>query len=225
MVYSKHLPKVLGEEDLNKIIETISKSSTYLKNNYGDYLKHRDSVAILLCFWSGLRPAECLELKWSDVDFEKRLIYVRPYVNHKRKNDLPAVLTKPAEEILRKYKEVMGGIGINSEFLFPSIWTLKPITSHAFGKRFRLILQEAGLNQVEYYNASGYPKYSCSMYDLRHSYCSHVYKATHSEIAVARLARHTRVASADIYVHLNTEEKIKLADYVFNQEIIVTTKE
>lgn len=216
MAYTKHLPKVLSEEEVGDIVESIQKSKSYAQTPMGDFLKCRDITIILLMFYCGLRPAECLELKWEDLDFAKRLIKVRPYINHQRKNDLPAIMTIPAERIIKRYKEAFAKIGVRSEFMFPSVWTWRPLRSDSFAKRYLNILKEAGMANVEYYTTSGQPKYSTRLYDLRHSFATKIYKKTGSEIAVSRLCRHTQVQSASIYTHLNFEDKKQIADNVFN---------
>lgn len=213
--YTRHLPKILTEDEIGLIHQTILNSDSYHHNKVGDFLRWRDITAIELMYYTGLRPAECLQLKWCDLDFENELIAVRPYIN-KRKNDLPAILTNPAKRILMRYKQKLLELNINNEWLFPSFWTTEPIQVCSMGKKFLKICQECGLAQFERHNQNGKPIYSVSLYSLRHSFCTRIYKATGSEIAVSRLARHTQVQSASIYTHLNFDDKREIANRVFN---------
>lgn len=216
MAYSKHFPKVFTEDEITLIVEHILQCKSYSQTQGGDFLRWRDLTAIELMYYAGLRPAECLQLRWDDLDFEKELIYVRPYINHHRKNDLPAVMTKPAKKILERYKEKLNEMNINNAFLFPSFWTWKPITTSAMNKKFLVLCREIGLVKVEYYTARGQPKYSVNLYCLRHSFATRIYKRTGSEIAVSRLCRHTQVQSASIYTHLNFDDKKQIAAAVFS---------
>jgi integrase len=218
MPYSKHLPKILTDDDITLIVQTIFDSNNYSTNQIGEFLKWRDATYIEFLFYTGLRPIEGLQLRWDDIDLEKNLIYVRPYENHKRKNDLPAILTTPARKILSKYQNEFLKCPIKSEFIFPSIPLGKPMATCTMERRFLDICKHAGLAKIEYNRPSdGKPRYSISLYCLRHSFCTKIYKKTGSEIAVARLARHTQVQSASIYTHLNFEDKKHIADFVFNE--------
>jgi len=215
MPYTKHLPKIFTEEEISLIADTIMNSPNYLNNEAGDFLRWRDITAIELMFYCGLRPYEALQLKWEDIDFEKDLIYVRPYIN-KIKNDLPAILTIPAKKILIKYKQKLEEFNMNNPWLFPSFWSWTPICSGTMNRRFLNACKEAGIAHIEYYRDSGQPKYNIHLYCLRHSFATKIYKATHSEIAVARLCRHTKVESASVYTHLDFDDKQQIADSVFN---------
>ena len=215
MPYTKHFPKVFSDEEISLVFEFILNKKDYVCGKFNEFFKHRDITAIGLMYYCGLRPAECLQLKWQDIDFEKKLLYIRPYIN-KRKNDLPAILTKPAESMLQKYRQVYDEAGIKNEWMFPSFWTWQPITTSAFNRIFLDVCKQTGLAKIEYKRWTGQPKYSVSLYCLRHSFATKIYKKTKSEIAVARLCRHTNVESASIYTHLNTEDKIEIANFVFD---------
>jgi|GEM_PF-5517505 len=210
----RHFPKIVTEDELSKIIDAINKSASYWQNKMGDYNRERDKAIILLMYYCGLRPLETLVLSWRDVDYEKDLIYVRPYYN-KERNDTPAILTAPGKRILLKYQEVLKQLDINSEFVFPSMLTGVPLTSDSFAKRFQKIVKEAGISKIDFYTAYGRPVYSVHPYTLRHSFCTKIYKKTHSEEAVTQLARHVRPESAHVYIHLDTDDKKKIADEVF----------
>lgn len=215
MAQIRRIPKLINEEHLKQVLQTISSGSNYQKNKLGEFLRWRDSTAICLMSMCGLRPAECLMLKWEDVDFNSRLIKINAYHN-KERNNMPAILTKPAILILENYKKAIDNFNIKCDFLFPSVWTWQPITVDAFGKRFQSLCKEAGLLNLEYYTESGRPVYNFNLYSMRHAFCTKIYKATKSEEAVTQLARHLRPESAHVYIHLNTDDKKEIADKVFD---------
>jgi integrase len=219
MPYSKHIPRVFTDDEISLIVDYILHSEEHLPTNSGEMLRWRDLTAIELMYFCGLRPAECLQLKWLDIDFEKDLIYVRPYLNHKRKNDLPAILTPPAKRILFRYKEKLNELKVNNEWCFPSFWSWNPIATGSMNRIFLNVCKKLGLAKIEGRRESGQPKYSVSLYCLRHSFCTKVYIATGSDIAVMNMARHTKVESAHIYTHLDFEYKKKLAIKVFGNAV------
>ena len=212
--YTKHLPKIFTEEEFEKIIEHILNKKDRPNTQMAEFIRWRDAIAIAIMYYCGLRPAEALELQWKDIDFKEGLIYVRPYIN-KRKNDLPAIITPPAEQSLKEYKKAISKIGIKTDFLFPSLWTWEPIRTNSFGRKFNHYLKEMKLVDVEYYTKQGLPKYSRDLYSLRHSFGTKVFKKTGSELSTSRMLRHTQVASASVYTHLDTDYKKKIAQEVF----------
>jgi len=46
----------------------------------------KTAVTLAVAFFTGFRTAELDQLKWSDIDFEKRIIRVRPEVAKKRRS-------------------------------------------------------------------------------------------------------------------------------------------
>jgi len=75
----------ITEEEVEKLRKTV------LKNNmYGD----RDAAMILLGFRHGLRVSELTALRWEQIDFDERTIYVR-----RLKGSKPAKHTMELDEI------------------------------------------------------------------------------------------------------------------------------
>ena len=211
----RRFPKIIREDEIQKITDTIIHSSVYANNKSGTFLKWRDITCIHLLIRLGLRPLECINLKWKDIDFEKRLIYIDPY-NNKVRNNMPAILTKPAEDLLLKYQRALSEMEIKSEYLFPSYWSWKPITRSAFATRFRNILREAGILKFDHYDSEGKPKYNYNLYSGRHKFATDVYTHTKDTTAVKELCRHTQLLSAQFYIHLDEKQRISIADDVFS---------
>lgn len=216
MPYSKHLPKVMTEVELDLLEKSVNKTKPLKVTMMDEFCRQRDLASFKLMFYTGLRPAECYQLRWSDIDYEKRKIYVRPYINVKRKNDLPAVLTIPAMHVLEAYREESDKIGIKTKYLFPSVWSWSPVAVETMRDRLHDYLTAAGLLSMERHDARGKPIYTYNLYSFRHSFLTYVYKKTHDQIAVSRLARHTQVQSASLYVHLCHDDKVEIADSIFN---------
>lgn len=207
-------PKNISEEDVIKIVENIFNTERYMNTKLGDFLRLRDAYAWLLINNAGLRPSECLNLQWSDIDFEKRQIKVSPYWN-KQRIDLPAVLTIPAERLIKEYRDKLKKLGIMSSYLFPSTANWSALSPARFARIILIAAKECGVAKVEWITESGQPKYNIRPYTGRHNYLTKVYKATGSEIAVMKLARHLNQQSAQFYVHLDDDDKKALADAIF----------
>ena len=210
----RRIPRIMTEEQISLVVETINKSTHYFKNRFGEYNRWRDKTIILLLYYCGLRPKECLYLRWEDIDFQNSLLFISPY-NNKERNDTPAILTEPAKKVIVRYKNFLKENQIYSEFLFSSLLTGKPMATDTFAKRFQNIVKEAGLSKVEYYTDIGKPVYTFNPYTMRHSFCTKVYNKTKDVEAVTQLARHTRPESAHTYIHLSHPNKKQIADEVF----------
>lgn len=210
----RRFPKIIREDEIQKINETIINSKMYSNNKSGIFLRWRDLTCIHLLIRLGLRPLECVNLKWKDIDFENRLVYIDPLSN-KVRNNMPAILTRPAEEIIIRYQRVLKEMGIQSEYLFPSYWSWKPITRAGFSDRYRKILKEAGILKFDHYDAEGKIKYNYNMYSGRHKFATDVYSKTRDTTAVKELCRHTQLLSAQFYIHLDEKQRTNIADDVF----------
>lgn len=219
-MYKKNVrrtPPILTDTEVNKIAETFLKSKNYPENKLGRYMRLRDRTIWLLLNYCGLRPKEAMQLRWSDVNFDERKIYLQPYWN-KERNDTPAVLTLPAIKLLNDYQEKLKQMGLRFEDCFPSNLTWEPISTDWYRKKLLSIAKEAGVAKVVFYNDANQPKYNVKPYTGRHNFCTKVYKNTHSELAVMLLARHTDPHSAHFYVHLDNDDKVGMVDKIFNDK-------
>lgn len=210
----RRFPKIMSEEELRKLIQTILTSNSYQKNVSGEFLRARDAACISLLYYCGLRPGEALGLEWKDIDFERRLIKIDPSSN-KERNDISAVISLPAFEILLNYHEALKELNISSEFLFPSLWTWQPLRVDSFGRRLRALMREAGILLVSWHDQNGTPRYNYRTYTFRHNFLTKVYKKFHDSEAVTQLGRHTQPSSAHVYIHLSEDDKKDMVDKVF----------
>lgn len=211
----KRIKKLLTEAELGKIINVILTSTTYaLQNPLGEFIRHRDKTCHILRAYCGLRPGEALNLRWEDIDFEKKEIRLQPYFN-KQKIDLPATLTAPAERALVAYKNFLDVIGFHSTFLFPGTQSLQPMTVCGLRRRWRKACREAGINKVNFYDEKGAPRYDFNLYSGRIFFGSSIYKKTHSEKATQLLLRQLSMRSVEPYILPDQRDKQAIADKVF----------
>lgn len=210
----KRIPRIITDDDLNKIIKAI-KNNPYTYTPMGEYNRIRDKTIILLMYYCGLRPQEALKLRWEDVDFEKEIIYVIPYLN-KERNDTPAILTEPAKKVISEYMKEIKELNVPlTDYIFSSIITGRPLNTDTFAKKFQRYLKDAGLCKFEYYDQNGRPRYSFNPYSLRHAFATKIYNKTDDLKAVQSLLRHKNLESSHLYVHLDIDKKKEIAQRVF----------
>lgn len=211
----KRQPTSLDDESVTKIAEWFLTTDEYAMTAVGEFLRLRDAYAWLLMNALGLRPMECLSLKWSDIDFQERKVTLSPYWN-KQRIDIPAILTQPAMKLILEYREKLSKLDFHCKYLFPSNTTHEPVSSGNFARRFLTAAKRCGIAKVAYHTNGGQPKYNIRPYTGRHNFCTKIWKATHDTTCVQKLARHLKLESAQSYIHVDTSDKIQIADEVFS---------
>ena len=129
----------LTPDEVNKLIKAAS------GNRHG----HRDSTVVLITYRHGLRAAEVVDLRWSQVDLDNARLHVR-----RVKNGVPSVHPLKGDELrsLRKLKREAE----NSEYVFVTE-RRSPFST----KGFASLIERAG-------RAAGF-KFGVHPHMLRHS--------------------------------------------------------
>ena len=102
-------------------------------NRYG----HRDSTMVLTTFRHGLRAAELVDLRWSQIDFDNARMHVR-----RVKGGVPSVHPIKGDE-LRALRQLQRETE-NSEFVFITE-RASPFTTDGFAKLIERLGEAAGL--------------------------------------------------------------------------------
>jgi len=143
-------------------------------------LKHR--IALTLIYSAGLRSQETINLKLSDIDFERRTIHIR---QSKFKKDRIVPLSGYMAEGLKKY--------ISAEH--PHIWLLN-------GKEPDGRYSVKGLSWImrETLKKTGITK-EVSLHSLRHSYATHLLEDGVNIVTIKELLGHAHIATTMLYLH------------------------
>lgn len=207
-------PEIPSDDEVERICLTIRRSKSYPDNLGGDFIRKRDENLIILYATCGLRPGECLNLRWSDIDFEERKININPYWN-KQRNARPARFPLRTKELLLDFLEFSRRF-IVSEFIFPGLSTLEPMTTSAFGKRLRGILREAGLQKEVGRTRGGNPIYKYKPYSLRKYYGNRIRQRS-GIVAAKEALRHNNISTTlKFYSFVDDEEVLDGVDNAFN---------
>jgi integrase/recombinase XerD len=144
-------------------------------------LKHR--IALTLIYSAGLRSQETINLKLSDIDFERRTIHIR---QSKFKKDRIVPLSGYMAEGLKKY--------ISAEH--PHIWLFN-------GKEPDGRYSVKGLSWImrETVKKTGITK-DVSLHSLRHSYATHLLEDGVNIVTIKELLGHTHIATTMLYLHV-----------------------
>jgi integrase/recombinase XerD len=163
------LPVILNRSELRELFHTPT------------LLKHR--IVLALIYSAGLRSQEAINLRISDIDFERQTIHIR---QSKYKKDRIVPLSKLMAKGLRKYFSVE----------HPVQWVFN-------GKEPDGRYSVKGLSWVmrEALKKTGIKK-DVSLHSLRHSYATHLLEDGVSILAIKELLGHANITTTMIYLHV-----------------------
>ena len=163
------LPVILNRSELRQLFKAPT------------LLKHR--IALTLIYSAGLRSQETLNLKLSDIDFERRTIHIR---QSKYKKDRIVPLSGYMAEGLKKY--------ISAEH--PHIWLFngKEPDGRYSVKGLSWIMRET-LKKTDI-------KKDVSLHSLRHSYATHLLEDGVNIVTIKELLGHAHIATTMLYLHV-----------------------
>ncbi|MBI4154993.1 tyrosine-type recombinase/integrase [Candidatus Woesearchaeota archaeon] len=177
----KSLPKVLSKEQIKTLI-----AST--KN-----IKHK--IAIKLLYSTGLRLSELLNLKRSDIDFEKNIVYVR---RGKGKKDRVTIISDSLKMDLLKYY---------SNCSFETEYILEGRNGKYSKKSIQKILKIGGRK----IGIEVHP------HMLRHSFATHLLEAGTDIRYIQKLLGHSDLKTTEIYTKVSNRDLSKIKnplDYI-----------
>lgn len=145
--------------------------------------KHKHhKLAYMLAFYSGLRITECLNVEPRDLDFKRGTLFVR------------------------QGKGSKDGVTKIPKFFIKPMLDLLPLKKHckqrALQKAFIKACTESGVIKR---------KPSIHFHSLRHGFCTTAIEKGIDITRVQVLARHSNIATTNIYTHLNP--KIALEEF------------
>lgn len=182
---AKKLPIVIGEENMNSIVDELPADATYLEN--------LDYIIICILYGTGMRRAELIGLKESNIDLTQRLIKVLG----KRNKERIIPITKELAEQISGFIESKRKQGIISENL---LVTKKSEILYP-GYIYNVVKKTLTLHKV---NGKRSP------HILRHTYATRLLQNGAELLSVKELLGHSSLASTQVYTHVNIEDLKKI---------------
>ena len=163
------LPVILNRSELKELFKTPG------------LLKHR--IILTLIYSAGLRSQEVINLKLSDIDFERKTIHIR---QSKYKKDRMVPLSDYMSKGLKKYISVE----------HPDTWLFngKDPDGRYSTKGLSWVMREA-LKKTSI-------KKQVSLHSLRHSYATHLLEDGVNIVIIKELLGHARISTTMIYLHV-----------------------
>ena len=191
--------RALTIEEQKLFLKTVKGTSTY------------NQFALLL--QTGLRTGEMIGLRWSDIDFEKRVLHIRRTMEYrystrewkigepKTKNSVRDVpLTQEAIDILNDQKEKLKSMKITSIEFPDNVFLRKdgmPIKNSAYDSKLFYHCDKAGIERF-------------SMHVLRHTFATRCIESGMRPKTLQMILGHSNIGiTMNLYVHVTDDEKAK----------------
>ncbi len=172
----KKLPVVLSRNEVKRILNSTTN------------LKHKMILSTI--YSAGLRLSEVVNLKISDIDSERKLIYVR---GGKGKKDRTTILSEDLLISLRKY------------FIKyrPKIWLFEGVDGGQYSRRS---VQEIFYKALKKTNIDK----KVSVHSLRHSFATHLLEQGEDLRYIQKLLGHSSSKTTEIYTHITKKGMSKI---------------
>ena len=167
-------PAYLSKEDFQKLLALINEA--WLKD------------VIIFGTLTGMRRGEILNLKWSDIDLQRRIIQVQSSLTFQTKQGKRRVV--PMNDIIFHMLTSRMNNSV-SEFVFS--YRNKQIDEDILTHRFKEYVLNAGLNPRLHFHS------------LRHTFASWLVQDGVSLYEVQKLLGHSNIAVTQVYSHLQPE--------------------
>ena len=175
----KKMPRVLSEEDINKLLD--------IKLN--DAYSYRNKAMLELMYSSGLRVSELLNLELSNIDFIMNLVRIYGKGNKERIVPIDDVATKYLYEYINIYRNTLLKNNV-SNILFLNSRGDK-LSRQGFFKILREIALEKGI------------KRDISPHTLRHSFATHLLDHGADLRSIQTMLGHENIETTQIYTHVS----------------------
>lgn len=180
----KKLPLAISIDKVEKLLDAPN-----LEKDEG----RRDKAMLEVMYSSGLRVSELLNLKISQVNFEKGIIDVIGKGNKERKVPLGEYALSYVNDYLDKRKHK------KSNYLFLNRYG-KPLSRQYFFRQVKKYAEQVGIKE------------DISPHTLRHCFATHMLENGAELRAVQEMLGHTNIATTQIYTNISTKRILNAYD-------------
>lgn len=167
------------------------------------------SLAIAIGFYTGLRLRDIANLKWSDVDLQKRVMIVEPLKQARKKAAKKKLLIPIHDLLLDGFAEHPVTTGEPDSPVFPSLAKKQSGGNGGLSFQFSDIMDSANVDPVilrePEEGMKGRKVTAKGFHSLRHSFVSELANNEVSPELRQEIAGHSDSASHQIYTHLDQE--------------------
>lgn len=154
---------------------------------------HDLKLLVMIGTYTGLRLSDCALLKWSSIDFERKIMKVIPI---KTKKHMDAPIEIPIHPALMNMLE---STPRESEYVSKS--NADGYMNGSLCGKANDLFRKCGMKTVTYEN--GKRQFACGFHSLRHTFVSMAINAGMSPLLVQKIVGHSAVNMTEHYFHEN----------------------
>lgn len=178
---ARKLPKVLSEEEVNKLLDI----------NLNNDFDYRNKAMLELIYSSGLRVSELINLTVNDIDLKNSLVRIFGKGSKERIVPLNDYATEALNNYILYHRPKLFKQKENN-YLFLNNHG-NQMTRQGFFKTLKKIAKEKGI------------KSELSPHTLRHSFATHLLKYGADLRSIQELLGHSDISTTQIYTHITNE--------------------
>ena len=176
----KTIPRVLSEEDVDKLLDIDPKNA----------FEYRNKAMLELMYSSGLRVSELLNLNVNDIDFDLNIVRIFGKGSKERIMPINEIATSYLYEYINIYRKTLLKNKIN-DILFLNSRGEK-LSRQGFFKIIKEIAREKGINK------------ELSPHTLRHSFATHLLNHGADLRSIQTMLGHENIETTQIYTHVSS---------------------
>jgi integrase/recombinase XerD len=134
-----YVPYLYSDDDIENIFKAAD-SLVAPRTVKNVYIENEMPLFLRLLFCCGLRVSEALNIKVSDIDFQRNLIVLRVTKKYKQRM---VPYEDSLAEIIHLYCVAMGTLNDSEAFLFPTLDKYVPVSATTVGNYYRIIRKKA----------------------------------------------------------------------------------
>jgi len=176
--------RYLTKSEIANLIQSFYSVEDEDRKRYGTSIN-----AIRMILFTGARPGEVFKMKWDQLDLEEG-IWSKPASTTKQKRRHHIPLTQDAVTLLKHIHSQ----GVKGDYVFPSRTTpTRPLGE--VKKTWAKVIDTAGIE-----NETG-----TRLYDLRHTFATHLVASGQSLFSVGKLLGHSTTKVTERYAHADID--------------------
>lgn len=175
----KSIPRVLSEEDIDKLLDINPKNA----------FEYRNKAMLELMYSSGLRVSELLNLNVNDIDFDLNIVRIFGKGSKERIMPINEIATSFLYDYINIYRKTLLKNKVN-DILFLNSRGEK-LSRQGFFKILKEIAREKGI------------KKELSPHTLRHSFATHLLNHGADLRSIQTMLGHENIETTQIYTHVS----------------------
>jgi integrase/recombinase XerD len=178
--------KALSKDEIKTLYDSVEKLFTHFTFKEAEPRQALATLILDLCYGCGLRKSEAYNVLIEDIDFDKKLLFVRQGKNYKdRYIPMSETIAKRIQAFIYQYRK---SFKVKHKRAFP-------LGKESLFYYFKLMRKESGLAE------------NIGLHTLRHSIATHLLQNGMSIEQIAKFLGHSSLESTQVYTHIISNDR------------------